>query len=406
MDKNQLKFKAEKIKSYINQILLPESLKFWDTSHFGFYERLDLQGQAIKNIPKRLMASARQVYVLSSTYEINSNPNKDFVLDKLYNVLSHHFKDHQYGGFVFSIDPENHKIHDAQKDLYGLAFGIFGLSHYYGLSKNPQALELALETLELITSKLKSPYGGFIEKAKADWSYDKLNQNNQNNQRLQNPHMHLLEALLSLYAVHPDAQIARICHDLVDLFLNKFIKNTSGALLEYFDYDWQPLPQNTPNSNLVEPGHHFEWIWLLWQYAKLFKQQDKIQKILPAFWQFAYSHGVDKQKGGVYNQISLSGQVLDANKRLWPSFEYLKAMNAYSEFSVFLGQPLNVVHQAAHLDWLFKHFVSFQEPAWFEFLDTHNRPIPNQQYISSVYHIVMALLDCQKCQVNSTVSSL
>ena len=97
--------------------------------------------------------------------------------------------------------------------------------------------------------------------------------------RRQNPHMHLLEALLALgWRAEADA--------LVRLFHERFYDEKSGSLAELFDERWQPLA--TPEGRIVEPGHNFEWVWLLHG-----------RSAAPGLFDFAYRHGVDADGGGL-----------------------------------------------------------------------------------------------------------
>ena len=53
----------------------------------------------------------------------------------------------------------------------------------------------------------------------------------------------------------------RLVEELVELALTRLIDARSGALLEHFGEDWLPLPG--AEGHIVEPGHLFEWAWLL-----------------------------------------------------------------------------------------------------------------------------------------------
>src|SRR5258706_168322 len=86
--------------------------------------------------------------------------------------------------------------------------------------------------------------------------------------RRQNPHMHLFEAALAIagtrWAVADDLPRAeRVAQWLADHFFDR----ARGALPELFDADW--VPQATDGAFDVEPGHHFEWAWLLGELAEL-----------------------------------------------------------------------------------------------------------------------------------------
>ena len=84
-----------------------------------------------------------------------------------------------------------------------------------------------------------------------------------------NPHMHLFEAALAGCQVCPESsQWKSLVDEIAELALGKFIDPATGALREFFDAEWNPAPGL--EGRIVEPGHQFEWAWLLlrWSGAK------------------------------------------------------------------------------------------------------------------------------------------
>jgi mannose/cellobiose epimerase-like protein (N-acyl-D-glucosamine 2-epimerase family) len=49
--------------------------------------------------------------------------------------------------------------------------------------------------------------------------------------------------------------------EIVDLAISRFIGPDTGALREFFNEAWTGPPKG--ENHLVEPGHQFEWAWLL-----------------------------------------------------------------------------------------------------------------------------------------------
>src|SRR6185437_5839099 len=45
------------------------------------------------------------------------------------------------------------------------------------------------------------------------------------------------------------------------------LMDTNGAIREFYDAQWRPVAGAAGRS--VEPGHQFEWAWLLARWAKL-----------------------------------------------------------------------------------------------------------------------------------------
>ena len=104
---------------------------------------------------------------------------------------------------------------DATKDLYAHAFLLFALAWLHRAFAAPDAIALAAGTLDTLHARIAAPGGGFWDRATADWQPDR-------SLRRQNPHMHLLEALLALHEATGEARWLDEATALVRLFLDRF----------------------------------------------------------------------------------------------------------------------------------------------------------------------------------------
>jgi len=75
-----------------------------------------------------------------------------------------------------------------------------------------------------------------------------------------NAQMHLFEAALAWEAAGGDGGWTILADELAELAMGRFIDPATGALSEFFDADWRRL---SGEAGLIEPGHQFEWAWLL-----------------------------------------------------------------------------------------------------------------------------------------------
>ena len=153
---------------------------------------------------------------------------------------------------------------------------------------------------------LAAPHGGFLD---ATPSADPT--------RRQNPHMHLLEAVLALYETTGRARDFARADALVKLALERMIDPESGALLEDFSPDWKPLLPR--GENRVEPGHQFEWYWLLGEYRRLggIVPESVTDRLL----MFGLDHGLDQSTGLIVDAVTDSGSVMIPSFRSWPHAE-------------------------------------------------------------------------------------
>ena len=78
----------------------------------------------------------------------------------------------------------------------------------------------------------------------------------------QNPLMHLLEAYLALERAAPAADGSRAPRRSSTCSSRGCSIARRGVLLEHFAEDWSAHPESAL-ADVVEPGHHFEWVWLL-----------------------------------------------------------------------------------------------------------------------------------------------
>src|SRR5262249_8159012 len=153
------------------------------------------------------------------------------------------------------------------------------------------------------------PLGGFVE--------DRARRLSQRS----NPHMHLLEAALAWIAIDDDPAWRRMADGIVPLCLEKFIDPTSGALGEFFAADWSPAPG--VEGRICEPGHHYEWAFLLDRWARLTGRS--APEAAPQLTAFADSCGLDARRGVAVNAVLADGGVHDPIARLWAQAERIRA---------------------------------------------------------------------------------
>jgi len=190
-----------------------------------------------------------------------------------------------------------------------------------------------------------------------------------------NCHMHILEASLA-WAEVGDSEWNSLADEIAELALSTFIDSETGFLREFFDADWNPAPGL--DGRRVEPGHQFEWAWLLARWGKLRGRADA--------WHAAqklFDHGkrgVDS-RGVACNALWDDLSIWDSEARLWPQTEYLKAALA-------LGMELDALTAANGLR------LYLQTPTmgvWFDKLRPDGSFVDEPAPASSFYHIICAV---------------
>lgn len=322
----------------------------------------------------RLLSQCRQLYTFSHAYLETKDPKWHKVLDPLYQfILDHYlFSDNNLERWRFSLDDKLEPL-DNTSDAYALAFVLLSFSFYFKATNNQDALVKIKKTDQFLNTYMAADNGGFYE------SYPI----NKNQQRRQNPHMHLLEGYIAAYNVTQDADYKAQIVRLLQLAEAHFYHEGSRSLLEFFDADWQA---DKNDGHITEPGHHFEWVWLLHQAYKIHPKETYLT-MATKLWEKACQHGFDS-KGGIFNQIDAeTGKVLDASKRIWPITEFLKAACVQREQNEAQAKMLHT-----GLNFMFKHYLN-SDGRWHEYLDDKNDVIDANLSGTTSYHIFLGLTE-------------
>jgi mannose-6-phosphate isomerase len=203
--------------------------------------------------------------------------------------------------------------------------------------------------------------------------------------RRQNPHMHLLEAMLELYEVTAERDFLDRSQALVTLALERFISSETGALREYFDNDWEAVPVD--GGRIVEPGHQFEWAWLLRRYEALGGTAPAAQSAVERLIGWGLD-GTDAALGRIVDQLDESGKLRLASSRCWPHCEALKILSIESRETGALATPL--------IERLWQRISTRfcrdeLSGGWIDLLDEQDRPDSVDMPASTLYHLMFAL---------------
>ncbi len=370
----RLRSEYEALRTWLCEHALPLwSSRGLDTESGGFVERLSPTGEPGQE-PHRARVAGRQLYAFSRAPRFGwSGPATEIVRYGRAFLDRHHWGD---DGMVLSVVDRFGKVLRAEFDLYDHAFVLFGLATVY--TNDPGAGELAGRARELV-GRMKArwghPGGGFEESVPRSLPL------------LANPHMHMLEASLAWHEAAPHPIWRRLADEIAELCLARFLHPETGALLELFDGDWRPIAIEAQAA--VEPGHQFEWAWLLVRWGRLAGRLDAIdaaQRLV----EIGETHGVDDRLGLAINELDLALNVRDSRARLWPQTERIKAHLAVAslgggDWEAAIGRAAAA---AAGLRRYFEHPVP---GAWWEHHGSDGRPIAEQSRASSLYHIVCAM---------------
>ncbi len=364
------------------------ALPFWgsvgvDEINGGFHERLTLQGIPIVDIPRRLMVQARQTYVFAHAYELGWYPQgAEMAARGTEHIIAKYYKADGQPGWVHSVDAQGH-VTNASRDAYAHAFVLFALGWAYRVTNDKKILTIIDETLAFLDITLAhKTYGGFQNEA---------GETSEN--RFQNPHMHMFEAFLSLYEATGQAKFLARAGEIYGLFTARFFNHDAKILPEYFDAKWSPLQGE--KGKIFEPGHHFEWAWLMRKFQDLTERD--VSTIACALYERANQFGFDADSGLIYDEVLENGRVYTPSHRSWPHTEAIKANVAEHEY----GRDGCLARVELLFKTLFTHYIGKPIAAgWVDHIDPTGKSKTDYIPTSTLYHVFLSIAEADRVFVS------
>lgn len=360
----------------LKQWLLQQAYPLWssegvDPLNGGFQERLDRTGKALRE-PRRSRVQPRQIYCFARAAALGWGGDAHGIVRRGLHFFRHHYR--RADGLYRTLVAPDGSVLDDSVVLYDQAFALLGLAAARGLGSGSAEEDTALEAeaqrlLAALNGQLKRVGAGFYSGLPARLPL------------LSNPHMHLFEAALAWCEISADSAWRTLADELGSLALESFIDPVNGALRETFDADW--LPVSGLEGQRVEPGHQFEWAWLLMRWG----ERDQ------ATWRAALRLIEIGEHSGVRNGVAVDALLADLSlhdpaARLWPQTERLKAAALAASCT---GETRYWGRAVAAASALLRYLETPKAGLWYDRLNAegafHDGPAP----ASSFYHIVAAI---------------
>ncbi|MEM9178754.1 MAG: AGE family epimerase/isomerase [Pseudomonadota bacterium] len=357
-----------------------QALPLWSTEGFegdlGFSETLSLAGRRQSVGFRRSRVHARQIYVFCHAYELGYEPGLDIARAGVEFLLKNGWAP-KTGGWVVSMG-EAGGIVNAELDLYEQAFVIFALSWWGRVSGDARAPLWIAKTLNVIDTQFGVEGTLGYRSRVPDLGG-----------RLQNPHMHLLEALLTLYEFNPSQDVETRIRSLLSVLGHYLYDPDTQSLAEFYTDDWQRV--SFEDGQKIEPGHHFEWCWLLSQADRLLRTDHRV--IAKALFDFAEQHGVRPDNHLIFDGLNDIGTVIDDGHRSWPQTERLKALIAMHEFQGVdtLERINNVVETLMQ-----RYLLPAPSGAWIDHLNFDGSSRSKKVPASTFYHLFLSFAELKR----------
>jgi mannose-1-phosphate guanylyltransferase/mannose-6-phosphate isomerase len=346
------------------------ALPLWSTlgmaSDGTFAEVVSLDGRGVSTA-RRARVQARQIYVFAQAGLLGwSGPWRRCVDDGVARLISAYLRDD--GLCRALLGPDGAPL-DETAAVYDQAFVMLALATAKAAGSADDSLEARAVRIRDHLLASASPNGAVKGGEDAYQS---------------NCHMHLLEACLAWEDCGGDARWAEFSDRIVELARTTFIDGDNGFIREFFGPDWKPAAGDA--GRLVEPGHQFEWAWLLARYGRA-RGDAGAMEIARSLFAHGVS-GVSELMGVVVDAMNEDGSVRSRRARLWPQTEWMKA-------ALILAETSQDGERRAYLD----SAAAAQRALWFYLTDDglwRDKRLPDRDFIdepapaSSFYHIMAA----------------
>ncbi len=297
-------------------------LHYWmqhtiDEKQGGFLGQVNNKNIADTNAPKGLVLNARILWTFSAAYTHMQEKKYLVIADRAYQYLAGRLLDKQYGGYYWAVNNDGSILED-KKQVYGIAFCLYGLAEYYKATNKEEVLQQAKNCYTWIEQySFDKKRGGYMEAFNRDWQPMedlRLSAKDANEKKTMNTHLHVLEAYTNLYKVWENEKLKLSIKLLLENFLQHMVNNHTGHLHLFFDEKWKL------KTDLISYGHDIEAAWLLQEAVEAINDEALIEKIkeLSIKLANAAAEGLDID-GGLWYEMDHRGLV--KQKHWWPQAE-------------------------------------------------------------------------------------
>ena len=326
-----------------------------DHSRGGYFEAIGQDGVP-RPAPRRGRVQGRQIYAFAQAGHLGwQGPWRQAAWQGLEFVKQHFVRP---DGLFRTLVAWDGAPLDETAAVYDQAFALLGLASLHAVDPAGRDPALMAAAIRQGLEALRHPTGGFREAGDQPFQA--------------NAHMHLFEGALA-WAETGDASW-NLMADEIAAFALKALIDSEGVLHEFFEADWSLKVGD--DGRLVEPGHQFEWAWLMERWGRIRSRPEGRAAALRLY--AAGRKGVDPKRGCAVNALWEDLTLRDGAARLWPQTEHLKA-------ALVLGSPGEALQAANCLKLYLETGIS---GLWRDKLRVDGTFVDEAAPATSLYHII------------------
>ena len=317
-------FAVQALASQAKKELTENILPYWTSKMCnpagGFYGRISGNEETDLSAPVGNIMTARLLWTFSSAYRLfkDSAEAEGYLAmaTRAKDLIISRFYDPEYGGTYWSLNPDGTPL-DTKKQIYAIAFTIYGLAELNRATGDAKALEYAIKLFNSIEDhSFDTEKDGYFEAFTRTWDTIedmRLSDKDANESKTMNTHLHVLEAYTCLYRVWKNSRLEERLRGLIGIF-EKHILGPEGHLRLFFDDDWNS------GYDIVSYGHDIEASWLIHEAALVLGDEaviGRIEKLVPAI-AAAAGEGFSPEGGMIYEK---NAEETDRDRHWWVQAE-------------------------------------------------------------------------------------
>ena len=358
-------FAVQALASQAKKELTENILPYWTSKMCnpagGFYGRISGNEETDLSAPVGNIMTARLLWTFSSAYRLfkDSAEAEGYLAmaTRAKDLIISRFYDPEYGGTYWSLNPDGTPL-DTKKQIYAIAFTIYGLAELNRATGDAKALEYAIKLFNSIEDhSFDTEKDGYFEAFTRTWDTIedmRLSDKDANESKTMNTHLHVLEAYTCLYRVWKNSRLEERLRGLIGIF-EKHILGPDGHLRLFFDDDWNS------GYDIVSYGHDIEASWLIHEAALVLGDEaviGRIEKLVPAI-AAAAGEGFSPEGGMIYEK---NAEETDRDRHWWVQAETVVGhLNLWDHF----GTQEGLENALTCWDFIKANLIDRENGEWF-----------------------------------------